>query len=236
MPQANTPPKTPSPPTQPVLAGTTPIAATPGVLTIEDIVTLRARRSELSNQLLSAAGRRRNLASELNSTADPSAKAGLESRIAVLDKRMIQLESDIAETGRALSSDQAARIATTAPANTILGMPIDPDIVGPLIGGFMFLVLMPIAIGVGRMFWKRGNHPPLPAAVTQSAERLSRLEQSVDAIAVEIERISEGQRFVTKLLSEDRAPALPPPQVEQLKDTLQYETPNPIMNRPGGMQ
>jgi hypothetical protein len=32
--------------------------------------------------------------------------------------------------------------------------------------------------------------------------RLSRLEQAVDAIAVEIERISEGQRFTTKLLSD----------------------------------
>jgi ActR/RegA family two-component response regulator len=33
-------------------------------------------------------------------------------------------------------------------------------------------------------------------------ERLARLEQAVDAIAVEIERISEGQRFTTQLLSE----------------------------------
>lgn len=32
--------------------------------------------------------------------------------------------------------------------------------------------------------------------------RLSRLEQAVDAIAVEVERISEGQRFTTRLLSE----------------------------------
>ena len=32
--------------------------------------------------------------------------------------------------------------------------------------------------------------------------RLSRLEQAVDAIALEVERISEGQRFTTKLLSE----------------------------------
>ncbi len=37
-------------------------------------------------------------------------------------------------------------------------------------------------------------------------ERLARIEQAVDAIAVEAERISEGQRFTTKLLSE-RAPA-----------------------------
>jgi hypothetical protein len=32
--------------------------------------------------------------------------------------------------------------------------------------------------------------------------RLERIEHAVDAIAVEIERISEGQRFTTKLLSE----------------------------------
>jgi hypothetical protein len=35
-----------------------------------------------------------------------------------------------------------------------------------------------------------------------SDERLKRLERAVDAIAVEVERISEGQRFTTKLLSE----------------------------------
>jgi len=40
--------------------------------------------------------------------------------------------------------------------------------------------------------------------------RLERMEQSIDSIAVEVERISEGQRFTTRLLSEvrDAAPAL----------------------------
>jgi hypothetical protein len=33
-------------------------------------------------------------------------------------------------------------------------------------------------------------------------ERLARMEQAIDAMAVETERISEGQRFTTKLLSE----------------------------------
>jgi hypothetical protein len=32
--------------------------------------------------------------------------------------------------------------------------------------------------------------------------RLARLEQAVDAIALEVERISETQRFTTKLLNE----------------------------------
>jgi hypothetical protein len=33
-----------------------------------------------------------------------------------------------------------------------------------------------------------------------SDERLARVEQAVEAIAIEIERVSEGQRYVTKLL------------------------------------
>ena len=32
--------------------------------------------------------------------------------------------------------------------------------------------------------------------------RFDRLEQAVDAIAIEVERVSEGQRFVTKILAE----------------------------------
>jgi hypothetical protein len=37
------------------------------------------------------------------------------------------------------------------------------------------------------------------------AARLARVEQIVEATAVEIERISEGQRFTTRLLSEKKA-------------------------------
>ena len=36
--------------------------------------------------------------------------------------------------------------------------------------------------------------------------RLERVENSIEAIAVEMERVGEGQRFVTKLLSERKLP------------------------------
>lgn len=45
----------------------------------------------------------------------------------------------------------------------------------------------------------------------QLAERMARIEATVDAIALEVERISEGQRFVTKLLAEKAPTQLPPP-------------------------
>jgi hypothetical protein len=43
------------------------------------------------------------------------------------------------------------------------------------------------------------------AASPDIEARLARIEQAIEAVAVEIERISEGQRFTTKLLSESRS-------------------------------
>ncbi|HEX6573760.1 MAG TPA: hypothetical protein VF042_02225 [Gemmatimonadaceae bacterium] len=55
-----------------------------------------------------------------------------------------------------------------------------------------------------------------PAVPGEVMSRLERMEQSIDAIAVEIERISEGQRFTTKLLAErNDAPALPSPRASE---------------------
>ena len=48
-----------------------------------------------------------------------------------------------------------------------------------------------------------------PTQPRTSDDRFQRLEQAVDAIAIEVERISEGQRFVTKLLAERSAAASP---------------------------
>ena len=51
-------------------------------------------------------------------------------------------------------------------------------------------------------------------------DRLAQLEQSVDAVAIEIERIGEGQRFMTRVLSEKEPPrpvderAAPKPEVK----------------------
>lgn len=56
---------------------------------------------------------------------------------------------------------------------------------------------------------ERESVPPLTEA------RLARIEQAVEAIAVEVERISEGQRFTTRLLSE-QSPSSSKPAQRQL--------------------
>jgi hypothetical protein len=73
---------------------------------------------------------------------------------------------------------------------------------------FTLFVLCPIALSISRYFWKRGSAPRHAPASPENAQRLERMEQAIDSIAIEIERVSEGQRFVTRLLAESRNPAL----------------------------
>ena len=59
-----------------------------------------------------------------------------------------------------------------------------------------------VAIGVGaRYVWKRTTRGTLPAQRVDN-DRLQRIEEAVDTIALEIERMSEAQRFTAKLLLE----------------------------------
>jgi hypothetical protein len=49
-----------------------------------------------------------------------------------------------------------------------------------------------------------------PRALPAEDPCIEHLQQSVDAIALEVERIAEAQRFTTRLLAErDRSPTLP---------------------------
>ncbi len=58
---------------------------------------------------------------------------------------------------------------------------------------------------LARRIWRRGGSvgPAFPRELT---DRLTHLEQSVDAVAIEVERIGEGQRFMTRLFTERGAP------------------------------
>jgi type II secretory pathway pseudopilin PulG len=60
-------------------------------------------------------------------------------------------------------------------------------------------VLFPIARALGRRVDRKAT---APSQSPEMASRLERIEQAVDAIAIEVERISEGQRFTTKMLGE----------------------------------
>ena len=81
---------------------------------------------------------------------------------------------------------------------------MDPAIVIPL-GAFATAIILAVGIPLARAYSRRmdaeSRNPRFP---TEISARLERMEQAIDSVALEVERISEGQRFTTKLLSEGK--------------------------------
>ena len=79
-----------------------------------------------------------------------------------------------------------------------------PEILIPF-GAFATAIILAIGVPLVRAYTRRldaeSRNPRVPSEVTQ---RLERMEQTLEAVAIEVERITEGQRFTTKLLSEGR--------------------------------
>ena len=94
---------------------------------------------------------------------------------------------------------------------TVIGIPpaneiIPQQAVDISIAFFLTVALIIIGLPLARAFARRmdrkgGGTAQIP---TEVSAQLAHLNQAVDAIAVEVERISEGQRFTTRLLSEQR--------------------------------
>jgi hypothetical protein len=82
-----------------------------------------------------------------------------------------------------------------------------PEIAVPL-GFFATAIVLVIGVPMARAFSRRmdaqSRGPQIPSEV---AARLERMEQAIDSVAIEVERISEGQRFTTRLLSEGKGAA-----------------------------
>ena len=86
-------------------------------------------------------------------------------------------------------------------------MAIPPELIG-----IPVVVTIPAIVVIVKMWFSHkeklaGLQGPRENSALLDA-RLERVEQTVESIAIEMERVSEGQRFVTKLLSE-RAQAQP---------------------------
>jgi TolA-binding protein len=211
-------PTTPAPPPVPpapveaqaptgVSVGQTTLSPNARPMTAADVEALRAKRSELSRQITSAQGRRKDVVQELR-RADESSRPGLEQRLAVLDGRIVQLEQEIAENGRALAAAPLALAAEESSVEPVRYGPFSSEqLTGITIVGTL-TVLMPLALAAARAMMVRARNPKPAPQLLESAARLERMEQAIDAMAVEIERISEGQRFVTQLMAtKEKEPA-----------------------------
>jgi len=128
--------------------------------------------------------------------------------------------------GRAgVTIDQTPPVAPTPPENprvitvrnsdgtqTVIGVPaglardvIPQQVVDISIAFFLtmaaIIIGLPLARAFARRMDRRGSGAQIPSDLSH---QIGQLNQAVDAIALEVERISEGQRFTTRLLSEQR--------------------------------
>lgn len=91
-------------------------------------------------------------------------------------------------------------------------MPPDPNLIVHTVFSFVVPGVVAIVLGfpIVRLITKWLEPRPVPPRELSTINvRLERIEAAVDAIAVEVERISESQRFSARLQSEQHASRLP---------------------------
>jgi len=183
----------------PVIAGTNqPISAR--------ISDLRAKASELKLRV-------NDLEVQKSLLGEQRRRAGADVDHASLDKQAvdaehalaaarIQLEATNEQIGDLETERDMSRAFTIqpppAPADPFLG----PEQITMISMGGLVLML-PLVLVLARRLWVRSPRRELPDL--EESPRLQRIEQAIESIAVEVERIGEAQRFTTKLLA-DRQP------------------------------
>ena len=178
-----------------------PVPGTPA-----ELRALRQQRTEISDQISNVSSRRDRVAKQLFE-ADPAARGGLQARLQVLDDRIVQLERELDVTGEAVRRASPNLVAQTqGPTPGEVFSKVGNDIV-PIIAILSVFVFAPITVALSRFIWRRAAAPSRQQVAVDSAQqqRLDQLQQAVDTIAIEVERISENQRFVTKMLSDGTA-------------------------------
>ncbi len=123
-----------------------------------------------------------------------------------------QEQSNLANLQAQFTSSTQGRGGTTQPA--FPPMPRERGLTDNELGAIFFvaaamtIVLFPIARAFARWFDRRGTTAPTSA---DTGKRLERIEQAIEAVAIEVERVSEGQRYNTKLMADMKGLPAPNP-------------------------
>jgi hypothetical protein len=201
-------PQLPAPPA-PAIPGPPPAPATiqhPGGSPRAVFEAARAKREVLGEYMSRLLNRRNNVAERLNNPNITDAeKSALEDHLQELNNRIITMEKQLEQADAEVASAAGIPGSTASEPRMMRdGPPEEMLIIGTVFSG---IALVLVAFAYARRLWKGATHvvSQIPAAFEA---RLTRFEQSIDAMAIEIERVSEGQRFLTKVLAEDNQRAL----------------------------
>lgn len=166
----------------------------------------KAQRRELSRQMDALDGTRREISSQLQQPQISGAdRKGLETRIGDVDSRISSLQKQLADADAQVAKAAGVPGAAIDPPEPPRSGP--PDEAWVLGGMFIVVVMLPLSIAYARRIWRKGGQV-IAAFPKEIADRLTRVEQVVESTAIEVERIGEGQRFMTRVLTENTAHGL----------------------------
>jgi hypothetical protein len=177
-------------------------AATPAVLATQ-LVALRVQLAGLKAEWNGLQDQLQNM------RLDNPARAGVQAKWADIGEQQAHVEGQIAQVETQLGRQGQTNVIIPPGFPIPIRRGMDPDLEAGMIFAIIFAVLMPIAIGIGRRVWRSASPAPRPRDDTASADRLGRMEQALDAVAIEVERISESQRFMTRVFTEGRGTSAP---------------------------
>jgi hypothetical protein len=163
-----------------------------------DMASLQAQLATLRIQLTGLQAQWDGLQSQLNAMLKNNpARPGVQQAWADVGVQKARVAGDIARIEAAIAQQQGRPFGTTAiPGGFSRGF--NPNMAIPAVTALMVVLAIPVSFAWARRILRGAPKPaPVPHDVTM---RLERIEQAVDTIAIEVERISEGQRFVTKVL------------------------------------
>jgi hypothetical protein len=183
-----------------------------GVTNAEIYRALQSQRDVLRNQRAELEDRREELVQSLATAQPAAARTGIEQRITAIDARLAQLEIQIASVETDVAEAAGLPGATLEPPSPPRSGP--PEEFWVLSGLALVIFGIPISIAFARRIWRKSAGVTVATLPPELTQKMTEIERGMDAIAVEVERIGEGQRFVTQLLAEggrrtDAARALP---------------------------
>ncbi len=189
----NTPAPTPTPQTAPAGAA-------------EVFQAQRARRRILGDQLQDLENKRSELVQTIQGqSVSTTARAGVEKRISEIDQRIADIDKQIAAADLEVAKAAALPGATREPPRPPRqGPPEEAYALGAL---FVVVVFLPLSIAWARRIWRRSATVTVKLT-NELSDRMAMMEKAVDTVAIEVERIGEGQRFVTQILTDSGQKAL----------------------------
>lgn len=185
-------------------APATPQAPAPAPVVVQD-ADLGALRTQLADLSVERAGLKAQwdgLRTQLDDMLRSNpARPGVQQQWANVGVQLANVDGKMATLGARIALKQGRPFNMPPRANP--GVPnfpfVFPNMTAPAVSALAMVLLLPISIAWARRIVRRAPGPtPVPNDVTM---RLDRIEQAVDTIAIEVERISEGQRFVTRLMA-----------------------------------